>query len=289
MKPYIKSILLTSLVTPIFVSCSNDNEPATVDNGKHLMTFDCRIDGNSRATDTAFESGDKIGVFVTKANELIQPTGNEVNNESFTFNGSQWESSKKIYWNDGTFDVYAYYPYTGTIADTEDMLFSVSEDQSTHAGYTSSDFVWASNKGVTGSSNPVTLGFSHRLSKAVITLEKGEGYSGDIPSDCEVYIHSTSIEASVDLESGNAGTSLYSPTGTIKTFKKNATTFEAIVVPQNITSRRPLVEVVTEGVSYLMEGKISFRPGYSHNIIITLTKNPEETKIEIGGSIGGWN
>lgn len=288
MKTYIKNIVLTSLISPLFFSCSSYDEPEILDNGKKLMTFDCVI-GDTRATDTAFESGDKIGVFVVKAGELIQPTGNEVNNESFTFNGSAWSSSKKVYWNDGTFDVYAYYPYTGTIADTEEMLFSVGEDQSTHAGYTASDFVWASRKGVTGSSSPVSLSFTHSLSKAVVVLEKGEGFTGNIPSDCEVYLHSTALEAAIDLESGNAEASAYSPTGTIKAYKKNATTFEAIVVPQNITSRRPLVEVVTEGVSYLMEGKISFRPGYSHNIIITLTKNPEETKIEIGGSIGGWN
>lgn len=288
MNTYIKNIVLTSLITPFFFSCSNQNEPEAPENGKKLMTFDCVI-GDTRATDTAFENGDKIGVFVVKAGELIQPTGNEVTNESFTYNGSSWASSKKVYWNDGTFDVYAYYPYTGTIADTEEMLFSVSEDQSSHTGYTASDFVWASKNGVTGSSSPVSLNFSHSLSKAVVVLEKGEGFTGNIPSDCEVYLHSTAIEAAIDLESGNAESSAYSPTGTIKAFKKNATTFEAIVVPQNITSRRPLVEVVTEGVSYLMEGKISFRPGYSHNITITLTKNPEETKIEIGGSIGGWN
>lgn len=288
MKTYIKNIVLTSLISSLFFSCSSDNEPETVDNSKKLMTFDCVI-GDTRATDTAFESGDIIGVFVVKAGELIQPTGNEVNNESFTFNGSAWSSSKKVYWNDGTFDVYAYYPYAGTIADTEEMLFNVGADQSTHAGYTASDFVWASKEGVTGSSTPVSLSFTHSLSKAVVVLEKGDGFTGNIPSDCEVYLHSTALEAAIDLESGNAEASAYSPTGTIKAYKKNNTTFEAIVVPQNITSRRPLVEVVTEGVSYLMEGKISFRPGYSHNIIITLTKNPEETKIEIGGTIGGWN
>lgn len=289
MKQYINIVILSALAAPVFTSCSNDNEPAITDNGKHLMKFDCKIDCDTRATDTAFESGDQIGVFVVNTGDLIQPTGNEVNNEAFSYDGSSWAPTKDVYWNDGSFDVFAYYPYTGIIADTEDMLFSVKEDQSTHDGYTASDFIWATKKAVTGSSDAVQLEFSHRLSKAVIKLEKvTNSFDGNIPSDCEVYIHSTAIEASVDLESGNAGTSIYSPTATIKAFKKDATTFEAIVVPQNITSYRPLVEVITGGVSYLMEGKISFRPGYSHNLIITLTKNPEQTKMEIGGSISEW-
>jgi len=37
-----------------------------------------------------------------------------------------------------------------------------------------------------------------------------------------------------------------------------------------------------------MEGKISYKPGYRHTITVTLDKNPEKIKIEIGGEISGW-
>lgn len=288
MKLYLKNLLLSSIFISLFGSCTNEQEPIEC-NVKTPITLDCVIGGGSRATDTAFEKDDKIGVYVVKAGALIQPVGNEVNNETFSFDGSKWVAARNVYWNEGSFDVYAYYPHIDNIIDTEEFLFSVREDQSSHAGYTASDFVWASVSGVKASASPVALTFSHRLSKAQIIIEKGEGYTGEIPSDCEVFIHSTATEASIDLSTGDTSASFYSPTKTIKAFKKNNTTFEAIVVPQNIMSRRPLVEVVTRGVSYLMEGKISFRQGYSHKIVITLTKNPEQTKIEIGGSIGGWD
>lgn len=288
MKLYIKSLAFAAIALPIIASCSNENEPSTIETGKKLMTFDCRIENGTRATDTAFEENDEIGVYVVNTGELIQPAGNEVNNKKFKYNGTAWAPDKTVYWNDGTFDVYAYYPYCEQISDTEEMTFTVKEDQSDHANYTASDFIWASKEEVTGGNDAVSLEFSHRLSKVMVTLEKGEGFTGDIPSNCEVYIHSTGLEASVNLKTGNASTSVSSPTGTIKALQKDNTTFEAIAVPQNITSRLPLVEVVADGVSYLMEGKISLRPGYCHNITITLTKNPEATKIEIGGSISGW-
>lgn len=287
MKTYIANHLVAFLMALVLFSCSNTDEPAAPSGEKTPMTFDCLI-GVSRATDTKFEVNDKIGIFVVKKGDLIQPAGNVVNNEPFTFDGSKWTSSRKVYWDEGSFDVYAYYPHSAKVTDTENFSFQVSEDQSTHAGYTASDFIWAAKKGVSASANPVTLNFSHSLSKAVIKIEKGEGFTGSIPTDCEVFIHSTATVASVDIASGNASTAEISPITSIKAFKKDNTTFEAIVVPQSIQTRRPLIEVVTQGVSYLMEGKISFRPGYSHNIIITLTKNPEQTKIEIGGSIGGW-
>lgn len=289
MKPYIniKLSLLVPVLGSILFSCSNGDEPQ-IDDAKNLpMTFDCRL-GNTRATDTSFESGDKTGIFVVKAGEALQPAGNVVNNEPFTFNGSVWAPSRTVYWNEGSFDVYAYYPHAASVNDTEDFSFSVATDQSNHAGYTASDFVWANNTGVTASATAVPLTFSHRMSKAVVKLEKGENYEGEIPADAEVYLHSTVTEASIDLTTGDVSKALYGATATIKACKKSATEFEAIVVPQNIESRRPLVEVVAGGVSYLMEGKISFRQGYCHTLVVTLSKNPEQTKIEIGGSIGGW-
>jgi hypothetical protein len=48
------------------------------------------------------------------------------------------------------------------------------------------------------------------------------------------------------------------------------------------------VEVISDGVSYLMEGKISLKPGMRHTITVTLDKNPEKVKIDIGGEIVGW-
>ena len=66
-------------------------------------------------------------------------------------------------------------------------------------------------------------------------------------------------------------------------------TYAAIVIPQNLTSKVPLVEVIIGDVSYLMYGKISLRPGFSHTIVVTLNHNPEKIKIDIGGSTGDWN
>jgi len=236
-----------------------------------------------------FENNDRIGIYMVADGSALLLGGNELNNELFTFDGSAWKSSRKAYWNEGKHNVYAYYPYSATVNDTEDYTFTLAADQSTHEGYTASDFIWASKEGVTASANPVTLLFSHRMSKAIVKIEKSADFEGNIPDDCEVYIHSTVGTASIDLSTGGVSKDTYAGTMTIRANKISNTEFHAIVVPQNIESRRPLVEVVSQGVSYLMEGKLSFKQGYSHTLIVTLSKNPSQTKIEIGGSIGGWS
>ena len=269
------------------VACSSDNAP--VNNNEKEIAFICDYDRASRTTDTNFENNDKIGIYMVAEGASLQLGGNELNNELFSFNGSAWTSSRKTYWDNGKHTIYAYYPYAAKVNDTEDYTFAVASDQSATEGYAASDFLWSSKEGVEASADPVRLSFSHRMSKAIVKLEKSEDFEGEIPGDCEVYIHSTVATASINLATGGVSKDSYSGTSTIRARKISNTEFQAIVVPQNIESRRPLVEVVSQGVSYLMEGKISFKQGYCHTLVVTLSKNPTQTKIEIGGSIGGWN
>lgn len=274
-----------------FTACNNDNTPnlPADPDGRQEVAFLCEYADQTRVTDTAFENADRIGVYMTEADSPLQIGGNELNNELFSFNGSAWTAARATYWNSGSHDVYAYYPYSPEIDDTQDYTFCLPLDQSSEKGYSSADFLWASAKGVEASASPVSLKFAHRMSKAIIKLEKSADYEGEIPSDCKVSVLSTYTTASIDLSSGGASKKDNSPSRAIVAKKISNKEYHAIVVPQNIESRRPLVEVETQGVSYLMEGKISFKQGYAHTIIVTLSKNPSQTKIEIGGSIGGWN
>lgn len=66
-------------------------------------------------------------------------------------------------------------------------------------------------------------------------------------------------------------------------------TYSAIVVPQRLENRVPLIEVVMNGVSFLYESKFLFKPGIHHIVNLVVDKNPEQVKIEIGGEITDWN
>lgn len=275
----------------MMASCSSDEETQQTfvpDKGEMQFMFAIGGGQDTRATDTQFENSDRVGIYVTAAGTPLQIGGNEVNNELFTYNGTSWTSSRKVYWNNGTHDVYAYYPHSQTVNDISDYAFEVKADQSTAEGYTQSDFLWAGKKDVTASTSPVTMTFAHKLSNVVVKLVKGENYSGDIPQATEVYIHSTVTKAVIDLSTGDAAKDDFAGTGAVRCRQMSATEYRACVVPQNLTTRRPLVEVISGGVSYLMEGKISLKPGMRHTITVTLDKNPEQTMIDIGGEIGGW-
>ena len=271
-----------------FSSCSDETIEKAV-NENEIRIEAIYPSQQTRTTSTGFEKGDQIGVFVVQEDAILQPFGNSVNNGRYTYDGSKWTSSRPFYWNEGKNNVYAYYPYTEEVNDTEAFLFEVLEDQNTAEGYSKSDFLCAKAEGQQAGTSPVSLKFSHVLSRALVEIVKSDDYEGELPDDMEVFLHNTVTTANVDLATGGACKDAYVGAKSIKMQKLSKARYAAIVVPQNITTRRPLVEVIMGNISYLMEGTISFKQGYQHTITITVTENPQQAEINIGGGIGKWD
>lgn len=192
-------------------ACSQDEEMQPTDPKHTPMTFSVIHPGQkSRVTDTDFENGDKIGLFVGETDKPLEIGGNLVNNEALTCNGGSWSASRTLYWDAGTYNAYAYYPYISPVTSIEDLPFSVKTDQSGvdeatgMDGYEASDFLYAQTKGVSASNSPVSLKFKHIMSKLTIRLVKGEDFEGDMPQNAEVYVHNTVPEATIDLSAGVA-------------------------------------------------------------------------------------
>lgn len=277
------------------VSCSE--EPMQPDNnsinGKNKMEFLFNHPDATRATETSFEKDDVVGVFVNKSSKPLEIAGNVVNNERFQFNGNAWTTSRPLYWDPGTFNVTAYYPFVSDVLSISDLDFEVKTDQRDSqtdglSPYEASDFLFANTKGVTASANPVSLQFKHILSKLTIRLIKGEDFEGEMPETALVQIHNTVTKATVDLE---AGIATKYPRGERKTIiaKQTAPTYySAIIIPQRLDNRVPLIEVIMNGVSYLYESKFVFKPGTHHIVSLVIDSNPDQLKIEIGGEITNW-
>ena len=259
------------------------------------LRFMAEHPGMSRVTATAFESGDRAGVFMTDAGVALEASGNRLNNELLTCEGADWTTARTLYWDEGEFDVFAYYPYDGELRVVDDVPFSVARNQ--HAmvddagmdGYEASDFLWANSRGVAASEEPVRLSFRHRMSRLVVRLVPGDDYEGDIPEDARVYVHNTVPEATIDLSVGLVTKDAYASAETIEAKKEETGKYAAIVVPQRLDNQVPLIEIVVEGVSYMVERKFVFKQVIQHTVNVTLAKNPDQVKIEIGGEIEDWD
>ena len=289
-----KIFILSAMAALVMSGCTKSDDEITP--ASNQMQFAAEYP-TTRATASAFEAGDAMGVYVSQYDGEVaaplQVSGNYANNVKSTFDGSKWVNSPAIYWADGKFDVFAYYPYDKP-ASVDEYKFSVALDQSTPettdalSGYEASDFLWAKATGIS-KMDAVPLTFKHGLSKVVINLVKGEDYEGDIPAEAVVRIHNTVPAAIIDLATGIVTKNGYEPAKSITTKKVSDGVYTAIVVPQRLENKLPLIEVLSHGVSYLVESKFVFRSGTQHTINLTLNNNPDKVKIEIGGELeGGW-
>lgn len=272
-------------------SCSNEEPSAAEHPGSDRppMEFCFTHPSGTRVTDTAFENGDMVGLFVAQENAVLEIAGNAVNNECLTYDGSGWKSKRNLFWDSGRYNAYAYFPYMSRISSITDLPFSVAQDQSNAAGYSASDFLYASTKGLTASANPVSMTFRHIMSKLTIRLIKGEDYEGELPDKATIFLHNTVTSATIDLSAGVATRETKGVKQTITARRISPTTYTAITVPQRIDNRVPLLEVIMNGVSFLYESKFLFKPGANHLVNLVIDKNPEQVKIDIGGEITNWN
>ena len=275
-------------------SCTNDDSAEAPKSAKDTpMTFDVIHPSQTKATATEFENGDKIGVYIAKADMPLEIGGNTLNNEPLTLTSGTWTPSQNLFWDEGTYNAYAYYPYM-SVTSIEDQPVSVATDQSKGAtngeksAYEASDLLYAQAKGVMASTSPVTLSFRHIMSKLTIRLVKGEDFEGDMPTDAEILIHNTVPTATFDISAGIVTRDVKGKKTTIKARQESDFQFGAIIVPQRLDNRVPLIEVIMKGVSYLFESKFLFKPGVEHLVNLVITDNPEQVKIEVGGEVENW-
>ena len=293
-----KKIFYISLALLALVSCSK----TATETGGGQIRFNMSIgSGATKATASEFEDGDAVSLYAVEYDGVtplpLQIGGNWINNEKLTFDGIDWSSDRTLYWPEGACDFYAFYPYQTSIEIIDKYPFSVSVDQNsvrtpeTLGGYEASDLLWASATNVSHGSGTVNLDFHHMMSKVVVRVIKGDKFEGDIPSDIVAHVYNTVTDCKVDWTNGSVEKDAFGAKRTITMKKISNERFEAVLVPQNIEKRTPLIELTMGGIAYLLEYSLSFRAGYCHYIDLTLNTSPDQEMIEISidAEQGGWN
>ena len=248
----------------------------------------------TKATATGFESGDAISLYAVEYNgEQAMPLqigGNFLNNEKLTYNGSAWTGTRTLYWGEKACDFYAFYPYQPSVGSMEEYPFSVATNQDGE-GYEASDLLFAKAEHFAKTAGSVDLTFKHMMSKCIVKVEKGPKFEGKIPDDIVAHIYNTNVDCTVDWTKGSVEKNAFGAKKTITMKKLSNELFEAVLVPQNLEKRTPLIELTMGGIAYLLEYSLSFRPGYVHTVTVTLNTSPDQEMIEINidPEVDSWN
>ena len=252
----------------LLTSCSKDeSEKGRNDERVPLnivASIDLPIEISTRAVETRWEDGDKIGVFVTVRNSqtIFEDNGKKGENLPYTFDdGTNYETygntyrlftpnADKIYLSSTPVDVYGYYPYKAKKKDNTTELDPkfVEIDVSNQSSQKAIDFMRARTGNVSNSNISIALLFEHRLVKLVFNLKQGEGLLVDELRDAtslSMEIDNQPITATYNIYTDafitSPGYNIIAPVRTSSAPTGYVRTFEAIVLPNganNPTSAR---------------------------------------------------
>lgn len=229
------------------------------------ISLSAGVDNFVRATDTAFEEGDQIGL------HIVMPQGTFLNNAKYTFSEGALVAEQPNYWYmDETIesDILAYYPYSAssTYNKTGNITFTVNADQSKERGYTTSDLMIATAVSAP-TAEAIALNFHHAFSKIVIKIDN------QLEEEIEdVYFSNVFGSATVNFKEGTTTPS--GKQGTIKTAKvtiNEQPAYALIVAPQEEVSPQLIIKTATKQYTYQLSGNISFSAGKVSTAEITVS------------------
>ena len=161
-----------ALLAGAMISCSTDDTASSTPNGKVAVQFTGGISVNTRAAGVAWADGDKIGIFMTGANQPLSADAIKegVDNVCYQSNGSiafsPVSGGKTVFFPiDGDVDFYSYYPQT-TVND-----YKVALDVTDQTKQETIDFMYAKTEGCNKATPQVDLKFFHKLSNLILEIE----------------------------------------------------------------------------------------------------------------------
>ena len=289
-----KLFILAATVCTILSSCSSKSEvpeptptPQPTPEVQAQIPINLSIGNYTRANDTAFASGDKVGIYVVNYNGstagTLAASGNHVTNMQFTYSNSAWTPASAIYWKDDTThaDFYAYYPYNAS-ANTSAHAFSVQTDQSTEANYWASDFLWGKATNIAPTKEAVPITTNHSFSNILVYLEAGDGFTAETLAAATKSVKITNVKTSATI---NLATGVATTTGDVATVTawNTGEYYRAMIIPQTVADGTNLITVTVDGVDYTLASGMTFVANKQHTFTVTINKSSNGVNIGIGG------
>lgn len=221
----------------------------------------------TRATETNFQTGDAIGLTVTRT------AGVYADNAKLVYDGSAFKGELTWY-AEGAEEatLAAYYPY----AATKPATFTVQADQS--AGVTSSDFISSVKEKVLPTPGEITMAFKHRLSRLVLDVTNNFGSAiesmtvkGVIPTAViadDLTATADETAAAIDIKAFKDGEKWY----VILPAQKVALTIAAAAGTKTLEQK-------------LAEASLEAGKSYTANVVV----NPDDLQVVISGEIDNWD
>lgn len=253
------------------ISCANDNNELPNSNPSNQPIKVTAGISQSRATDTQWEIGDKIGISM----ECTNLTYNNIPYTTSEGDGIFTAIGEQIYFPEEmeTTHFYAYYPYSNSVSSS---VYSFDIDGNT-------DVMWANasiDADVTETN--VNFSFQHKLSKIVLKLS-------EFPVDTKVTISNQPTKGSLDLNTGEVTANNATEKLDIEFIQSevNKSEYTAILMPATGYERTLTISSVSDAKewTYTFTSETNHQSGYKYTYLIE--NNGKGTPVEVTCSDDG--
>ena len=232
---------------------------------------------STRATDTDFELGDKVGLKVT----MTADGKDFVSNKPMTFDGTDFKTEGFLWYEDinATSTLFAYYPWQeGGDIPAE---FSVKADQSGD-NYTASDLIVAVKAGVKPTLSSTQMTFKHKMSRIVIDVTNESGF--DITN---IVIKGAVGTGVLDPATGNFTAKADAEASDLIANTATANkVYYALLVPQNGVKLMVTVTTADGKKRTQTLGTADFKSGENRRMECNV--QPADIELKFSGPITGW-
>lgn len=267
-----KKTLLVSLTFGLLLSGCNDEDSLGTSEGTGVRFTSYMVE--SRATDTAWELGDEIGVYMQNAASAsgYQKINVKYANSDGNLNTFTSETPIEYSGNESTVNFMAVYPFSASVT-SGNYTFTLGNE-----GLSKNDIMYASTTSVEAGTQNVTLEFKHKLTKIVLQL-KDE--SGNSVTGASITIDKQRVNGTLDVATGNvSATDDYNST---LQFAESDGTYEAIVIPDEGCAGRNVLITTSDNKKYSYPvGDIAFNGATKYTFPVSL-RPAEPGEEEEGG------
>lgn len=265
----LKSVFLAGLTALMAVTACKKSPEAPIQSEQ--TSYSIRLSHSvyqfTKATDTAFEEGDVIGVHVFPGESCW------LYNAKFTMESGVLTPESDYKWHEDTdvaATVTAVYPATNREEYGTPETFIVQSDQSTLEGYKMSDLMFAQTTSKP-TEEAVVLPFKHAMSKVIITIDNQ--LKEDI---ADVFL--TNLYGSLTYDAKTLETITDGSKAAIKAYKSNETTWVLIVAPQTDASP-DLAITTTSGKQYTfkLSETVEFKAGKQRTAEVVISQESIST------------
>lgn len=282
-----KTLLFGFALGLILSGCNKDEDLNNA--GTNGVSFTSYMIG-SRATDTAWEPNDEIGVYMQNAgsegyaNVNVKYANSEADCNIFT-------STSPITYPEGgtgTVNFMAVYPYNGDIADGNYTFTLADGDLSEN------DIMYAPAPSIASGVTNVDLTFQHKLSKIILQLRDDQN---NAVTGATVRIDNQCVNGALNVADGTVSVASDATYTSVLTFAEGENgQYEVIVIPDEGREGRSIVITTTEGKTYRCPvGSIAFGNSQKYTFPVSLqapASSGGETiiNLEMGSlNIDDWN